>query len=165
MQNKTIKNKTGQGWGFDLVIASIIFTFSIVFFYIFSLNYSSGGQENLGELSHDGQLIADSFLSEGSPLNWNETNVVRLGVLSENRINDTKLAYFYNLTEKDYQRTKILLSIKNDYNINFSAPIYINGEQKPIIGNSSQNARNLIRISRLNIYNNKPVSININVFN
>ena len=159
-----MSGKKAQGWGFDLVIASIIFTFAIVFFYIFALNYSSGSEEKFRELTYEGQLIADNILSEGNPIDWNETNVVKIGILSSNKINDTKLERFYNLTISDYWRTKNLMSIKYDYYINFSAPIIINGETKAYIGNYSLGAKNLIRVSRLSIYNNKPVSISINIF-
>ncbi len=157
-------NKRGQGWGFDLVIASIIFTFAITFFYIFALNYSSGSEEVLRSLEYEGQLIADSLLSEGNPLNWNETNIYKIGIVSNNKINNTKLEMFYNLTNKSFYKTKELFAIQNNYYINFSDPINISGSIKPFIGNYSANAKNLIRISRLSVYNNKPVSVSVNVW-
>ena len=159
-----IIHKRGQGWGFDLVVASIIFTFAILFFYIFALNYSSGSEEALRDLEYEGQLIADSFLSEGNPNDWNETNVVKIGVLSDNKINDTKLERFYNLANTSYPQTKSLMAIYHNYYINFSNPINISGSIKPYIGNYSSNARNLIRISRLSVYKNKPTSVSINVW-
>ena len=156
--------KKGQGWGFDLVIASIIFTFAIIFFYIFALNYSSGSEELLRDLAYEGQLVADNFLSEGSPSDWNETNVFKIGILSNNKINDTKLERFYNISNKSYSQTKILFAINHDYYINFSDSINISGEIKPYIGSYSPDVKNLIRISRLSVYKNRPVSISINVW-
>ena len=104
------KSKRSQAWGMDLVIALAIFSVGLVAFYIYSLNAPSEAKEVIDSLFYDGKIIANSILSEGYPINWNLSNVVTLGILSENKINETKLRRFYNLTQTNYPKTKIFLT-------------------------------------------------------
>jgi|SRR3989344_6445697 len=159
--------KKAQGWGFDLVVASIIFSFAIIFFYIFALNYSTGGEETFNNLVYEGQLVAESILSEGYPADWNNNSVVRIGILSENKINQTKLERFYNMTlTSEYNRTKVLFNMAHDYNISFSFPVIIPGVPGGSvysIGMTKPAPENLIRVTRFSIYNNKPITLDIDV--
>ena len=156
--------KKGQAWGFDLILASMIFIFAILGFYMFVFNYSVDGEETFNNLIYEGQLVADSLLGEGHPIDWNETNVVTIGIMSENKINETKLNRFYNLTINDYDKTKRLFNVKYDYYINFSKPVYIGGSYQYIMGQQNSNPKNLIRISRFSIYDNTPITMNINIW-
>ncbi len=160
--------KRAQGWGFDLVVASIIFSFAIILFYIFAFNYSTGGEETFNNLAYEGQLVAESILSEGYPPDWNNNSVVRIGILSGNKINQTKLERFYNMTNValnpgEYNRTKVLFNIAHDYNISFSSPVNILGSEVYSIGRTKPNPENLIRVTRFSIYNNKPITLDIDV--
>ncbi len=160
-----MREKKAQGWGFDLVVASVIFTFAIMAFYIFAINYSTGGEEQFNTLIYEGQLVADSILSEGHPSDWNSSNVVRIGLLSGGKINQTKIDRFYNMTVNatTYNRTKVLFNIAHDYNISFSSPVTIEGSQIYSLGITKGTPENLIRVSRFTIYNNKPITLNIDV--
>ncbi len=157
--------KKAQGWGFDLVVASIIFSFAIVFFYIFAINYSTVGEENFNNLAYEGQLAAESILSEGYPADWNNNTVVRIGILSQNKINQTKLERFYNMANSsEYNRTKVLFNIAHDYNVSFSSNVTIPGVgDVSSIGKTKSNPENLIRVTRFSIYNNKPITLDIDV--
>ena len=62
--------KIGQAWGFDLLVASVIFFFGLLFFYFYTINYSSGTESVFYELSKEGEMISNSFLSEGAPRGW-----------------------------------------------------------------------------------------------
>ena len=40
-------SKKAQAWGFDMMIASMIFISGIIIFYVYSLNYPKESQETL----------------------------------------------------------------------------------------------------------------------
>ena len=93
-------SKRSQGWGMDLIIAVTIFTFGLVAFYIYSLNSPGEAKEKIEILSYEGKILANTILSEGSPTDWDTEHVDKIGILSDNKINETKLKYFYE-SEKD----------------------------------------------------------------
>ncbi len=156
--------KRAQAWGIDLFMALIIFIFGLVFFYIYTINFPSAGEEKFSKMIGEGQLITDSLLSEGYPIDWNENNVARVGLLSESKINDTKLERFYLLSLTDYQKTKRLFNILFDYYVDFDEPINIAGNEVTHIGIKSQNPENLVKISRIVIYDNKLKTMNVYIW-
>ncbi len=153
--------KKAQAWGFDLMIASFIFLFAIFSFFLFASNYSFSDEENFQVLQYEGEIISDSLLSEGSPIDWNNDNVERIGLLTDGKINQTKLDRFYYLAEEDLNRTKSLFNVKNNYFVNFSKQIVVDGNFIDGIGNSNFNSDNLVRIDRVSIYNNEPIILTI----
>jgi len=160
-----MRKKRGQAWGFDLMIATIIFISGIVAFYLYSLNYQTEAQETLDALFYEGNAIAQDILSEGFPTNWNINTVQKIGLKNEGKINATKLEYFYNLSVQDYQRTKILLDAKNNYYMNFSNGMVIGQQAIEGIGLPPSSPANIIKITRFTIYGEKPTSINIFIWN
>ena len=164
MKIKIVKTKKAQAWGIDLMIASIMFISGIVVFYLYTLNTSDQSEEIINLLSYDGKIILDVLLSEGFPINWNEQNVINPGILTENKINQTKLEQFYALSLNEYERTKTIFNTRYEYYVFLSDNITINGEEKAGIGKPPENPKNLIKISRVTIYNNKPLALNIYVW-
>src|SRR3989338_341207 len=162
-------NKRAQGWGTDLIIGFIIFILAILFFYNYSFNYSNETEEIIELLSYKGDYIGDSIMSEGTPTDWSEGNVQKIGILTENKINQTKLEEFYNLVQTDYNSTKVIFNTKYDYYFFLTNPMNIGGGQvdgigKPGVTKDTINATNLLRITRFTIYENKPVTAYIYVF-
>jgi hypothetical protein len=161
------KRKSGQAWGFDLIIGVSIFTMGLALFYVYSLNYPSETEELLNSMNYQGGAIADSLLTEGSPYNWDVTNVARIGLTTNDKINQTKLENFYILADPtlpSYGKTKALFSTNYDFYVNFSVPIMIGGVSKTGIGKSPDppnNPTNMMKISRYTIYNNNPVVLNV----
>ena len=162
--------KRGQAWGFDLMVAVTIFLAAILVFFFYSINFPKESQETLDSLFYEGNIIADDLLSEGSPNNWNVTTLIKIGLLNENKINETKLALFYNYSSNNinpgtYSQTKSLLNTKYEYYVNFSKPITVEGNSVEGVGKQpSSNPKNLIRISRFTIYENEPTTLNIYVW-
>lgn len=162
-----MRRKKAQGWGFDLIIAGTIFLIGIITFYLYSLNYPKEGQETLDVLFYEGNFIADSLLSNGFPDSWNSTNVIKIGLTNNNKINQTKLENFYNLSTEDYQKTKAVFNTRYNYFFNLSEQITL-----PNIGNingiglsfQGQNPKNLIKITRISIYQNKSVTLNVYIW-
>ncbi|NCN99132.1 hypothetical protein COU62_00560 [Candidatus Pacearchaeota archaeon CG10_big_fil_rev_8_21_14_0_10_35_219] len=153
--------KRGQAWGFDLMVASVIFITGIIIFFLYSLNYPTETQENLNALFYQGNRIANDLLSEGYPPGWNTTNVVKIGILSNEEINQTKLEMFNQL---DYTNTKYLFNTRYDYFINFSEPIIIDENEIQFIGLRSAETQSIIKVSRIVAYKNKSTVLNIHIW-
>lgn len=146
------------------MIASIIFTAGIITFYIYSINTIDETDSVMNKLSYDGNIIANILLLEGTPKNWTESTVISPGILSKNKINQTKIDSFYNLTQNNYNKTKILLNTRYNFYISFSKNITANGLLIQGIGRAPVNQKNLIKIERVAIYNNQPLTMNIEVW-
>lgn len=146
------------------MIAVIIFSLAIVAFFFFSLNTADEAGETIDTLNYDAANIANNLLSEGYPLGWNSENVIMLGILSNSKINETKLESFFYLSQTDYQRTKSILKTRHDYYITFSENITISNQTVGFIGNISDNPQNLIKATRLATYRNKPLVIYIHAW-
>ncbi len=150
-----MERKKAQAWGFDLVVGMVIFIIGILSFYLYTTNISAGEGEIIQRLQQNGELVADSLMSEGSPADWDETNVVRIGLLSGNRLNQTKLDSFRNLANADYNYTKILFRINNEYFI------YLDEDPANGIGLDGASATNLYKITRVVVYNQSGTTLNI----
>ena len=117
-----MKPKKAQAWGTDLIIAFMIFSFTLVFFYFYSFNYSNETEDILQTLTYEGNFIADSLLSPGYPASWDESNVVEIGLTTDGKINQTKLENFYSFAQNDYERTKRVFGTKYDYYFFIKSP-------------------------------------------
>lgn len=152
------KTRKAQAWGMDLTIAIVIFSVGLVAFYVYALNEPSEAKENIESLFYDGNIITEIILSEGYPIDWNSGNVIKIGILSENKINETKLESFYNLAENDYAQTKTLFNTGFDYYFNLTETMTINSVEVEGIGLQPSDPQNLVKITRFTIYKNKPIT-------
>lgn len=145
-----------QAWGFDLMIATAIFFATVFAFFLYSINYPLEGQEDLSRLEYEADLIAQSLMSEGYPTDWNASSVVTIGILSSGKIDEDKLAEFQGLVANDYEVTRNLFNINNDY--------YIEITGVDPIGEIPADPESLIKVDRLTIYQDKPVTLSVNVW-
>lgn len=157
---KIISDTRAQIWGMDLVVAVIIFSIGLTGFYLYSLNEQGSSQEIVELLSYDGRIISEIILSEGYPENWDTSNVVEIGILKNNKIDETKLENFYNLASTNYTRTKHLFNTIYDYYFFLDENMTINsleveGIGKPGINKDNINAKDLVKITRVVVYQNK----------
>jgi len=165
--NKNKKNCSGQIWGFDLIIAMVIFLIGIVAVYIYAINFVSNSGNILESMFYDGHLLSSLILSEGSPKNWTSYDNVEIpGILSEEKINQTKLDFFYKLTdsEEGYERIKKLLDTSYEFYFYFPG-IKVMNESIGGIGKAPTEQENLIKIERFTIYENKPVKLTLYIWN
>jgi len=151
-----------QAWGFDLIIAVMIFVVGILAFYFYSINYSGEGSVGFISLKEEGSLIAESLLSSGSPADWNASNVVRIGIYDNGRINETKLEEFYGM---DYSTTKSLFRVRDDYYLNFSSSLEIGGNPVDYIGLLPSGEENLAKVERVIVFNDKVGTMEVFVWN
>lgn len=161
-----MNSKTAQAWGFDLTVGIVIFLAGILFFYFYAINNSGGSEEEILILNGEAKLVSDNLLTEGTPLNWDISNVVRIGIVDNGKINQTKLENYYFMAQNDYQRTKSLFRIVNNYYVYFPDGVNNGTGNVTIIGNNNtENANNIMKISRAVIYENKIVGMEVVVWN
>lgn len=164
------KYKKAQGWSLDIMIAGSIFIVGLVVFYFYSMNNPGESEETMDNLFYNGEIITESLLSEGYPKNWNINNVVTIGILdSNNKINETKLELFYNLSADDYNKTRRLFNTRYDYYFFLTETMTVNGTNiegigKPGFDKNNINAENLIKVTRFTIYKDKPVTAYLYIF-
>lgn len=135
------KNKLGQAWSFDLVIASFIFLVGIIVFYTYALNYSSGSQKKLDQFLYEGRIASELVLSEED-----------FGILTDGRVNQTKLGNFTSY----YGDRKNTFGIIHDFYFNMSGLSF--GKV------NTRETSNFIQISRITIYNNKPTKLELFIY-
>jgi hypothetical protein len=156
-----MSKKRGQAWGFDLIIGAVVFVVGVLGFYFFSINSQQEQSNKLQELNYAATSIADNILSEGLPSNWNQTKVIRIGITNNNKINQTKLDMFYNLSVTNYALTKSIFNTNKEYYVVFKTTVYINNQSITSIGKTPQNQKNLIKQTRLSVYRNKPITLEV----
>jgi hypothetical protein len=159
-----MKKKKAQAWGFDLIIAATIFVAGMVMIYLYTLNYPSQEEDTIQTLKHQGETFSESLLSDGSPTAWTLTDVVRPGILSEGKIDQTKLELFDNLVTSDYNRTRSLFRLKDNFYIEFQENITLNGIVKGGIGIVPTGEENLAKITRIVIYEGNLTSLNFYIW-
>ena len=174
-KTKNQKPKTfgrhGQIWSLDLMAGLALFLVGIMIFFIYSLNQPSQARESLELLTYDGNIIADNILSQGYPLNWNESNAITIGLTTNKKINQSKLETLYQMIyiDNNYNKTKNLFNTQYDYyifleeNMTVSAGS-INGIGRPEMNPQNINARNLIKLTRFTIYENKTTPLYLYVW-
>ena len=105
----------GQSWTIEFILAFLIFSSAIILsIKMISNIYKSTDFE---DLARESEMLSNTFLSDGYPVNWTSADVIRPGIVSDGKINVSKLA---NLTEIDYYTAKQLLGIRQDFFIYFS---------------------------------------------
>ncbi|MDP2925049.1 MAG: hypothetical protein Q8N99_01625 [Nanoarchaeota archaeon] len=158
--NKTFpKSKRSQAWGMDLIIAVMLFLMGMIVFMIYTINSSSESNEEIAQLSLEGELIMTNILSEGYPDDWNSSNVVNIGIIDNEKINQTKLERFYDLSISNYGKTKSIFDTEYDYffvvdNMTIRG-LGVGGIGKPGTDIDNLNTSSLLKISRLTLYNYK----------
>ena len=125
------------------------------------MNSSSEAQGEFSVLRSQGELISDSLFSEGNPENWDNTNVIRIGIMDGGKVNETKLVNFNSLP---YSQTKGLFNVDYDYYINFSESLETYAGDIDGVGTLNPNPRNLVKITRVVIYRDKPLVMEVHVW-
>lgn len=158
MNNMKKRGKQSQAWGIDMAVAVVIFSIGIIVFYFYALNSQNEAAENFEKLGYDGKIIVSSILSEGYPADWGLEEVVTIGILSENKINETKLERFYSLSTDNYGKTKALFNTRYNYYFFLTEKMILGSGEVEGIGKEPTNPENLVKITRFTIYKNKPVT-------
>ena len=133
-------------------------------FFLYSLNYPTETEENLNSLFYQGNKIADDLTSAGFPEDWNNLNVIKIGLFSDEEINETKLERFYDFASTDYLKTKSLFNTRYQYYVNFSQIITIGETPISHIGSYPTETKSIIKISRIVPYKNKSTVMDVYIW-
>lgn len=145
MKQSISTNSKGQVWSLDLVIAGVIVTIGIIILYVYAINYTNQSQKNLENLFYEGNLAAELTLSEDS-----------FGILTDQRVNQTKLDEFYN--NYDSKRAEMRIT-KNFY---FTMEnLTANVVSVDYVGNKSATTDSSVKITRITVYKNKPTKFEL----
>jgi hypothetical protein len=145
-----IRNRNGQVWSFDLLVALMIFVVGLLIIYFFALNYKSSAFDELNELYYDGDLVSSLIMGDGPE-----------SLITNNHVDQSKLDYFNSLSDSE---KKIRFGVSN--NFYFSIPnMVVDGVSQQNVGvlNTSV-VSSQIKTTRIVIYNNKPEKMEVVVW-
>jgi hypothetical protein len=119
-------NSKGQTWVFDYIVGFLMFAFLLIL--SLSLLRSIDAKSDYDLVSREVDFVSVALVSPGFPDNWNSSSVIFPGLLSDNKINKSKLDLFDSF---GYERTKALLRVTGEYWFYFkdeSGIIEVNGK-------------------------------------
>jgi hypothetical protein len=120
MHHKKNRNAKAQVWLSDYTISLLIFLLAIILSFKIIIN-SFSTNNTYEELKTDAGKISEMLLSEGYPVDWNESSVIRPGLLVEKRLDATKVARAMN-QNMSYSSLKTKLQTKYDFLVMFKTP-------------------------------------------
>ena len=150
MEQSILIHKKAQAWSLDLMVAIMIFMMGISILFFYALNFQSQISSDINRLEYEANSASSLLLKNEEP-----------GILSENKINQTKLEEFYYL---NYSAQKSILGLENDFYA-VMQELTINGTSQNYIGTQNDTAVNsIIKSSRVVIYQNKPIKFEVYVW-
>ncbi len=143
----------------DFVVSFILFILIVVIVSKVMLDYFQ--DDHFEVVRTDADLISESLLGLGNPVDWDNQTVVRIGLTTDNRVDKTKLEQFSVL---NYSTTLSLFGSRSNYVFQFSdagVPLNISlcayGKASVIDGCdldfTDENYEDLVKVERLTIYN------------
>lgn len=149
-----------------------LFLVGIMILFIYTLNQPSQAKENLEILFYEGNTVAENLLSQGYPEDWDSSNVISIGLTTSGKINQTKLENLYQMiyVENNYSKTKNLFGVDYDYYFFFDESMTVSAGQiegigKPGATPTNINSKNLIKITRYTVYQNKTTPLYLYIWN
>ena len=144
----SINSKEGQAWSLDIVIASVIFMIGIIVLYLYAINYLSKPDERLKEMFYEGNLASELILSKDD-----------FGILTGHKVNQTKLDSF----NSTYQNKKSLLGIRRNFYFVIDG-LELGGSPAEYVGAKNPDPENIVQITRITIYKDKPAKFQLYVW-
>jgi hypothetical protein len=111
-------NRKGQMWISDLMISLLLFMAAAFLAFTIMMNSFSTGSGH-AKVKADAARISEYVLSEGTPKDWNITNVIRPGLLTGKRLDYDKTYLAMNLTNSSYSAVKPMIQTDYDFLIVF----------------------------------------------
>lgn len=158
------RNRRAQIWYTDFIVSVLIFVISLVIYYEFLTNISAREQEIIEELVADAKSISNSLVSEGNPIDWNATSVIRMGITEGNmRINQTKLDDFYNL---NYNISHRLFNTRFNYYVFFenSTGGRLTITSGDAIGLEPTDIKDIVQMTRMLIYDSEIILMQVQLW-
>jgi len=176
MKNKDIRKKfqktfdrKSQVWISDYTLSLLLFTLAVIISIKILIN-SFAVNTDFKELKTDAAKISEILLSEGYPPYWdngNSSDIIRLGLLTGERLSESKLIRVMNASYINYTSLRPKLQTKYDFVVVFEKPngSLIEFNNLCVIGRPNSIADctnpalnlpdydNLVKLTRLVIYN------------
>jgi hypothetical protein len=160
------KNKYGQAWYLDIFVGVLIFVIGFSVLLKVYVNTADTEKVLSTDLAVESRFLSEMLLSEGTPDNWNSTNVITIGLMEDNRLSEKKIAA---LKEINYNDTRSLFRLRYDYLIfleNRTGIVQMNGSYsigKPEINRDniidSENPVQLAKTTRFVVYKSQIVKL------
>jgi hypothetical protein len=179
------KNKKAQVWLSDYTLGMMLFILAALLSVRIIIN-SFSTNNDFQELKSEASKISEIFLSEGFPADWDNNTVIRPGLLTGKRLDESKVIKAMNSTYINYTRLKPMLQSKHDFLVIFEHPdgdmaefgelCAIGSPRVAIINDSSPsldchnasfsfNYRNMIKLNRIVVYNSSIVRMVVYAWN
>jgi len=110
---KGISGRRSQSWYVDYIVSFVIFAIAL---FMLIENLPQMESESLDSISIEANVLSDSLLSEGNPANWNSTDVIEIGLLTQGVIDDSKV---YRLNSVSYKGARALYGMRSEFLIYF----------------------------------------------
>jgi len=170
---RKIKSKKSQVWLSDYTLSMLLFILAALIAVKIIIN-SFSANTDFQELKSETSKISEILLSEGFPVNWssgNSSDVIRPGLLTGKRLNESKVIQAMNSTYVNYTSLKTMLQTKHDFAVIFqkSNNTVINFTDMCAIGKPSVSIwngiscsapnfnnidhKNMVQLNRLVVYN------------
>ncbi len=179
-----IRSRKSQVWISDYTLSLLLFILAVLISIKILIN-SFAVNSDFNELKDDAAKMSEMLLSEGYPVDWTNDTVIRPGLLTGERLDQTKV---YNAMNMSYARLKPKLQTKHDFLVIFEDPDsdMIEFNDKCIIGSpsvtinstgsapnidchnplfSSIDYNNLVKLTRLVIYNGEIIKMVVYAWN
>ncbi|MBN1793145.1 hypothetical protein JW826_05670 [Candidatus Woesearchaeota archaeon] len=111
-------SRKGQVWIMDVTVSLILFSAAAIIAFNILLNTFSSNT-SFGELKKDAIKISEYLLAEGTPADWDETTIIRPGLATLGRINESKVTLGMNMTNASYEAMKPRLQTLHDFLVVF----------------------------------------------
>jgi len=108
-------SKKSQMWYMDFIIGLTIFTMILILSFRYMGDDYIIQTRDKQSLVHTSKLFSESLMSEGIPQNWTEATVTNPGILSNNKLNLTKLELLNNITLNNYDYIRSLFELKSEF--------------------------------------------------
>jgi hypothetical protein len=106
-------NLKSQAFYTDFIIAIMIFSVILTIYFLYTSNLSKQDEGLLDDLLTDSESIAYSLTTGGFPNNWDENNIVRMGLTNNDQIINPSL--LLESSKINYNKTKRLLGTTHDF--------------------------------------------------
>ncbi len=138
----------------DFIVASFLFLLVLgtIYYLWLSRSYDIEEGRRLNKLVDSAYLTSNIWMREGTPIYWNENNIIDIGLQNNNRLNRTKMEMLNNL---GYIKIKSMLGLNED----FFLRVYDKNNQTIFEFGNLGNAKNMIRVKRVSILDGRIVFI------
>ncbi len=108
------RKKQAQSWSLDFTIGLLIFLLAIVLSIKF-INQADN-TDIFQDMYQEATFISEHLKSEGYPENWTSSSLIKIGLLSDGKLDFSKLL---NLSEIGYKKSKQYLNTQFEYFVMF----------------------------------------------